>query len=439
MRRNTGKLATSAFGARPNHPLLIDALDEAANRTLAAVGAPGDADVLRTTGPYMLSEVYHAGRRAGRYADVVLLEATQSRVWAVRRGVARTGTNSEASPSISSRTRGSQTRGVASTPTRRRRRRDVRRRRGLGRPGLVLVRCIGRPGLVLERHKLRDSGPGPAAATATAAATAPANPTGARAGSLGCDAGRRRTVSYGGIPNDSVLSGSRRRPTATAAATAPANPTGARARRPWSAAGRRRRSRTRTGLGRPGLERQRTMPRAIRARPVRDKLGGRPGLVLVRCIGRSGLVLYGQTTPVSTCSAEATTFDICLQVYGSALDSSYNSSSYSYNSSYDAPTTCDEAQQHPFLSSIAPLRPQSARRNTGRTSNATSSTCCSGRVFTGATSIAGMQQSPRTATGEVASVRAPPTWTNGLATRPTSTTAGPSAKLRMAPTSSPSI
>ena len=62
-----------AFGARPDHPLLVDALDEAANRTLAAAGAPGDADVLRTTGPYMLSEVYHAGRRAGRYADVVLL------------------------------------------------------------------------------------------------------------------------------------------------------------------------------------------------------------------------------------------------------------------------------------------------------------------------------------------------------------------------------
>ena len=71
--REHWQVGNYAFGARPDHPLLVDALDEAANRTLAAAGAPGDADVLRTTGPYMLSEVYHAGRRAGRYADVVLL------------------------------------------------------------------------------------------------------------------------------------------------------------------------------------------------------------------------------------------------------------------------------------------------------------------------------------------------------------------------------
>ena len=70
-----------AFGARPNHPLLVDALDEAAKRTMAAVDAPGDSDVLRATGPYMLSEVYHAGRRAGKYSDVELLRGdTEPRV-----------------------------------------------------------------------------------------------------------------------------------------------------------------------------------------------------------------------------------------------------------------------------------------------------------------------------------------------------------------------
>jgi hypothetical protein len=74
-------LGNYAFGARPNHPLLVDALDEAANRTMAAVDAPGDSDVLRATGPYMLSEVYHAGRRAGKYSDVELLRGdTEPRV-----------------------------------------------------------------------------------------------------------------------------------------------------------------------------------------------------------------------------------------------------------------------------------------------------------------------------------------------------------------------
>merc|ERR1712025_500829 len=85
--REHWQVGNYAFGARPDHPLLIDALDEAANRTLAAAGAPGDADVLRTTGPYMLSEVYHAGRRAGRYADVVLLRGdTEPRMGRATRG-----------------------------------------------------------------------------------------------------------------------------------------------------------------------------------------------------------------------------------------------------------------------------------------------------------------------------------------------------------------
>jgi hypothetical protein len=80
-----------AFGAEPGHPFVADALDEATARAKAVVdGRKGvwgavrrfltqstdvsDLDVLRTTGPYMLSEVYHGGRLAsGKYADVRLL------------------------------------------------------------------------------------------------------------------------------------------------------------------------------------------------------------------------------------------------------------------------------------------------------------------------------------------------------------------------------
>ena len=57
-----------AFGAERGHPFVADALDEAARRVAALAGpAVTDLDVLRTTGPYMLSEVYHGGRRAGKY------------------------------------------------------------------------------------------------------------------------------------------------------------------------------------------------------------------------------------------------------------------------------------------------------------------------------------------------------------------------------------
>ena len=64
-----------AFAAAPAHPLVTDALEEAVRRCEALEGsdAVSDLDVLRATGPYMLSEVYHAGRVDGRYADVLLL------------------------------------------------------------------------------------------------------------------------------------------------------------------------------------------------------------------------------------------------------------------------------------------------------------------------------------------------------------------------------
>ena len=51
----------------------------------------------------------------------------------------------------------------------------------------------------------------------------------------------------------------------------------------------------------------------------------------------------------------------------------YDSSSYAYSTVHPRPAT---PQQHPFSSSIAPIRPRSASQNTGRTSNATLSTCC---------------------------------------------------------------
>jgi len=65
-----------AFGAEAGHALVVDALDEAVRRAKALEGKDEvtDLDVLRSTGPYMLSEVYHGGRLAGgMYDDATLL------------------------------------------------------------------------------------------------------------------------------------------------------------------------------------------------------------------------------------------------------------------------------------------------------------------------------------------------------------------------------
>jgi hypothetical protein len=67
-----------AFAAAPDHPFIADALDEAMARTKRLIqrakedesAVISDDDVLLSTGPYMLSELYHEGRRSGKYADV---------------------------------------------------------------------------------------------------------------------------------------------------------------------------------------------------------------------------------------------------------------------------------------------------------------------------------------------------------------------------------
>jgi mannosyltransferase OCH1-like enzyme len=75
LRRQVGNYA---FAAAPNHPFVADALDEAMARAARLIertaedetAAISDDDILLSTGPYMLSELYHEGRRHGKYADV---------------------------------------------------------------------------------------------------------------------------------------------------------------------------------------------------------------------------------------------------------------------------------------------------------------------------------------------------------------------------------
>ena len=64
-----------AFGAAAGHQFVLDALEEAVRRCAALMAAKNaseitDLDVLRSMGSYMLSEVYHDGRLAGKYSDV---------------------------------------------------------------------------------------------------------------------------------------------------------------------------------------------------------------------------------------------------------------------------------------------------------------------------------------------------------------------------------
>jgi len=75
-----------AFAAVPNHPLVVDSLDEAIKRSADSIAffsesdaEMSDLDVLRTTGPYMISEVYHEGRKAGKYGDVSHIQGDMSK------------------------------------------------------------------------------------------------------------------------------------------------------------------------------------------------------------------------------------------------------------------------------------------------------------------------------------------------------------------------
>ena len=63
-----------AFAAVPGHEFVLDALEEAMKRCMELTSLEvTDLEILRTTGPYMLSEVYHEGRKEGRYASVLHL------------------------------------------------------------------------------------------------------------------------------------------------------------------------------------------------------------------------------------------------------------------------------------------------------------------------------------------------------------------------------
>jgi len=66
-----------AFGAVPEHPFVKDALEEAIVRSVNLMTSKGDdvesirdLDILSATGPYLVTELYHSGRKEGRYADV---------------------------------------------------------------------------------------------------------------------------------------------------------------------------------------------------------------------------------------------------------------------------------------------------------------------------------------------------------------------------------
>jgi len=64
-----------AFCAMPHHPFVKDVLEEAIVRSIRLMQNKKeeditDIDILATTGPYVLTEVYHRGRKEGKYADV---------------------------------------------------------------------------------------------------------------------------------------------------------------------------------------------------------------------------------------------------------------------------------------------------------------------------------------------------------------------------------
>ena len=64
-----------AFAAVAGHEFIWDALEEAMKRCMEwkPTDVMSDLDLLRTTGPYMLSEVYQEGRKQGRYTSVLHL------------------------------------------------------------------------------------------------------------------------------------------------------------------------------------------------------------------------------------------------------------------------------------------------------------------------------------------------------------------------------
>ena len=75
-----------AFAAVPEHPFIKDALEEATIRSVNLMKMKGDnvedirdVDILATTGPYLFTELYHDGRKAGKYADVLHLQGDSAK------------------------------------------------------------------------------------------------------------------------------------------------------------------------------------------------------------------------------------------------------------------------------------------------------------------------------------------------------------------------
>lgn len=69
-----------AFAAVPGHLFVKDVLEEAIVRSINLMKSKGDnigdirdVDILATTGPYLLTELFHNGRKEGKYTDVLHL------------------------------------------------------------------------------------------------------------------------------------------------------------------------------------------------------------------------------------------------------------------------------------------------------------------------------------------------------------------------------
>lgn len=65
-----------AFAAVPKHPFVKDILEEAIVRSIRLMRDKKpedirDVDILATTGPYLLTDLYHEGRKHGKYGDVL--------------------------------------------------------------------------------------------------------------------------------------------------------------------------------------------------------------------------------------------------------------------------------------------------------------------------------------------------------------------------------
>lgn len=71
------RIANYMFGSKPRHPFWLDFLAEAGKR--AKVAIKSESDVLETTGPGLLTNVYHESE--ARYDDITLLQNEKEACW----------------------------------------------------------------------------------------------------------------------------------------------------------------------------------------------------------------------------------------------------------------------------------------------------------------------------------------------------------------------